>query len=149
MPYVPHPPRPAGWRAKLFRPPSLRRRKYASRRVELTPEQLLAWDLGPTAIGTLTGYKRRQVAYWIAPGRRRKSELSFHKLPVIDFGIGDESRFYTRFQDLLLYAVEWKMDIYLPDADAAVRFQQARVAILVQHKIDVVSLLHIHYPEES
>jgi hypothetical protein len=80
---------------------------------------------------------------WFTKGRRRPSELSFHKLPSEDYGIGDECRFYTRMQDLLGFAIDWKIPLYVLTEPDEQMLQRGRVAFILTRGYDPVPLLSI------
>lgn len=128
---------------KPYRQPSRKRQLYVQKRTGLTPAQQADWCLAVKDVVRVTGRAARTVHDWIAPGRRRYSELTRHKLPVVDYGIGDESRFYTRMQDLIGYAIDWKIPLRMVLPADEVQLQRGRVAFILTRGYDPLPLLTI------
>jgi hypothetical protein len=78
-------------------------------------------------------------------GRRRHTEMSWHRLPAVDYGIGDQIRYWTRMQDLLGYAADWNIDLYITTAEDRQQLNRGRVGFILTHGVDVIPSINIIY----
>ncbi len=134
-----------------YKPMPYRRRQEVQKRTGIHPRDQLDWCLRNVDVCRLTHRQRDQVLQWVRHGRRRYSELSFHKLAHMDYSIGAEytPRWATRMQDLLIWCVDWKLDLWIVTEQDKLMLQRGRNAVMLSKGYDPLQFITIHYTEES
>lgn len=126
-----------------YLPPDKARVKAVSSRRGIPVEALADYCMRVRQVARMLGVGEERVRQLAHEGRRRRTELSMHKLPSEDFGRRAFPLLFFRIQDVLAYALDWNYPIHIWHELDHTWIQRGRVAIILTRGYDPIQRLNI------